>query len=300
MPRSAVGFQLLVLFPLCVSALTAQETHTVRVAAPFRWPRTELEAAAANKIPGGEVGSFLEALTSAFTTPASRIGGESPKLIQFRFVPLEARTFYLVATTAVRVGSYTNVVAQVPGGFRYTRIDSETPLPLAMLTVDLDGDGVDELVTAQWPAGYLGANTPPIYWYTVWRFNEGVPQDASAQFPEFYKSFVLGCTAYIDRLLAQLQTVNPEGANVALAESEFVRLKYQREILGRKDAGLEQAITWAESKETPLRIMGIWALAEMSAPAAGETLRKIAGSPSFADLAKAAIARRAKLLGSQP
>jgi hypothetical protein len=291
---------MLFLVPLCVSALTAQETHTVRVAPPFPWPRTDLEAAAANKLSEAKVGSFLDALVNGFTTPASRIGGVTPKLIQFRFVPLEARSFCLVATTAVRVGSYTNVVARVSEGFRYTRIDSNTPLPVAMQAVDLDGDGVDELVTAQWPAGYLGANTPPIYWYTVWRFKDGVPQDASAQFPELYRFFVLGQTAYINRLLAQIQTVDPEGVRVPLAELEYVQLKYQRTILGQNNAGLQQALRWTEAKETSLRIMGIWALAEMPAPAAGETLEKLAASPNFADLAKAAIARRAELLGKQP
>jgi hypothetical protein len=169
-----------------------------------------------------------------------------------------------------------------------------------MSAVDLNGDGVDELVTAEWPAGYQGAGTPPIYWYTVWQFRDGVPYDASAQFPEFYQGFVLGQLSHIEKLLSKLQSVDPAAVQVPLAEIEYVRLKFQRTVLSQKNAGIEQALAWAESKNGSLRIMGISSLAEMPAPAAGEKLKELASSPNFADLAKAALARRARVLGKEP
>jgi hypothetical protein len=250
-------------------------------------------------LPKQKVGSFLEALASAVTTPALRIGGVFPELAEFRFEPLEPGTFCLIATSGVRVGSYMNVVAQISQGFRYTRIDSVSSLPLQMQALDLNGDGVDEVVTAEWPAGYLGATTPPIYWYTVWRFHAGVPEDASAGFPDFYRGFVLGQLRYPEYLLQRLEAQDARITRVPLAEIAYVRLKFQRTILGQANAGLEEALGWARSDDTNLRLMGAWSMGEMTAPAAGEELAKLSSLPAFADVAKAALARRKQLMESK-
>ncbi len=110
---------------------------------------------------------------------------------------------------------------------------------------------------------------------------------------------MLGELPYIDGLLSTLQPTDPEGVKVPLAEIEYIRLKFRRVILGEKSAGLEEALIWAESKETSLQSMGIGSLAEMPASEAGRELEKLAVSPTFADLAKAALARRARLLGKK-
>jgi hypothetical protein len=103
----------------------------------------------------------------------------------------------------------------------------------------------------------------------------------------------------LEGVLNALQSVDPERVRVPLAEIEYVRLKFQRAILGEKNAGLEQALSWVESKDATLQSMGIWSLAEMPSPAAGEELTELASSPNFAGSAKAALARRARLLGRE-
>jgi hypothetical protein len=269
----------------------------VKVPAPFSWPRSGASAARANKLPKEDVRAFIVALVNAFSPRVPENAELTRQVAEFRFVPLEAGKFYLVALTGARVFWSTAVIAPEGGGFRYTEMESDGGLPFAMQAVDLAGDGVDELVTGVWPGGYSGASTPAIYWYTVWQFHDGVPEDASARFPDFYRGFVLGQLGYPESLLRNLQGQDPEGTRVPLAEIEYVRLKFQRSILGQANAGLDEALAWARSKVSHLVVMGIWALAEMPSPVAGQELNKLAGSPAFGDSAKLALARRARLLG---
>ena len=271
------------------------ETHLVSGTAGFAWPQTQAAAVQANALRKEKVRSFLNSLRA-------QVPAYLPiRLGDFRFVLLERGRYYLLAFTGgERFYWYTAVVAPEGQGFRYSDTINNSALPLAMSAVDLDGDGIDELVTSEWPAGYQGALTPPIYWYTVWQFRNGVPHDASVQFPEFYRDFVLGQSAYLEELLGKLQSVDPESTRIPLAEIEYVRLKYQRAILGKKNAGLDQALAWAESKDATLSNMGIWSLADMPAPEAGQELQKLAASPNSADVAKAAMARRSRLFGNGP
>jgi hypothetical protein len=269
------------------------DTHLVSGTAGFTWPQTQTSAVQADALPKEKVQSFLNLLRA-------QVPGYMPiRLGGFRFVPLEKGRYYLVAVTGGdRFYWNTDVVAPQGQGFQYSEMINNGALPLAMSAVDLNGDGFDELVTNEWPAGYQGASTPPIYWYTVWQFRNGVPRDASAQFPEFYRGFVLGQVWYVEILLSKLQSVDPENTRIPLAEIEYVRLKFQRVILGEKNAGLDRALAWAQSKKSSLSNMGIWCLAEMPAPEAEQELNKLAASPNYADVAKAALARRAHLFGN--
>jgi hypothetical protein len=274
----------------------AQETHAVRAAAPFQWPRSEASAVRGNALPSKEISSFLQKLIDAFSPPAPEGDGAPVQVAEFRFVPLEPDKFYLVAQVSGRVASSLDVIAPVGDGFRYTELQSDGSIPFAMQTPDISGDGTRQLVTATRPAGYQGASTPPIYWYTVWRFHEGIAEDVSEHFPEFYRSFVLSQLSYPETLLKVLQNQDPEGARVPLAEIDYVRLRFQRTVLKEDNAGLNEALTWINSGKSALEVMGIWSLAQMPAPAAGQELTKLAASPVWGDLAKAALASRAQLI----
>ena len=191
------------------------------------------------------------------------------------------------------------VVAPEGEGFRYTVLESDGGIPFPMRIVDLAGDGIDELITAQWPVGYH-QGIPPIYWYTVWQFHNGMPEDVSDQFPQFYRGFVLGQLDYPERLLREVELHDPAVVRTPLAEIQYVRLKFEHLVQHHTDAGLDETLAWARSQSPEFSEMGIWLLAEMPAPAAGEELAKLAASPNYTDLAKAALARRAKLMGRPP
>ena len=128
---------------------------------------------------------------------------------EFKFAPLERVRLSVVGSDRHPFFLVDRHYRSGGGGFRYTELESDGGIPFAMQAVDLDGDGVDELVTGIWPAGYLGATTPPIFWYTVWQFHDGVPEDASARFPDFYRSFVLGQLWYPEKLLRDLAQTLP-------------------------------------------------------------------------------------------
>lgn len=246
------------------------DTHRVSGTATFTWPQSEASAVQANQLPPVSVESFLNSLRE-------HVPGYSPiRLGGFRFALLEKGRYCLMAITGgERFYWNTDVVAPQGQDFQYSEMIANYPFPLAMQAVDLDGDGIDELVTAEWPSGYQGASTPPIYWYTVWQFRNGIPRDASAQFPEFYRGFALGQLSYLEEVLNALQSVEPARVRVPLAEIEYVRFKFQRVILGEKNAGLEQALAWVASKDSTLRSLGLWALAEMPSPAAGQKLKEL-------------------------
>jgi hypothetical protein len=285
--RASIVLAALLLWPI---GLRGQETHAVQRGAPFGWPKSASSATTANKLPLDRVESFINSLR------ADVRGYSAAKVVDFRFAPLEKEQFLLVADCGGRVGSAVDVVAPAMHGYKFTEIESDSLLPLPMRIVDLDGDGADELITSERPAGYMGASTPPIYWYTIWRFTSGVPEDASARFPALYRTFVLPQIAYLDEVLRRLQPAEPEATLVPLAEIEYIRLKFQRVILGQKGAGLEEALSWAGSGNVNIKVLGMSSLAEMPSQAAERQLVKMLHSPPTRDLARAFLAKRARFL----
>jgi hypothetical protein len=299
-PTTIMNRAIWIMLAFWPGVLIGQQSHLVKIPARFAWPNSAESAIRANMLPKDKVRSFIEDLVNTIGPPAPRNAELQRQVPEFRFVPLETGKFYLVALTGAGVFWSSAVVLPVGGGFRYTELESDGGIPFAMQAIDLDGDGVDELVTAVWPAGYLGAASPPIYWYTIWRFRNAIPEDASAHYPDFYRRFVVGQLGYLETLLRSLQGQDPEGTRVPLAEVEYVRLKFERIVLGRTNAGLDEALTWARSKVPPLKIMGIWSLADMRSPDATQELNKLAASPVFGDLTKAALARRDQFRGTVP
>jgi hypothetical protein len=262
------GARLFLVFAVLLSqgAAFAQTTGQVAIEAPFKWPRSEESVSGASRPSKEVIESFLNAARERI--PETK--GRPIHVAEFRFAPHERGRLYLVALTGTRFFWSTDIIAPEQSGSRYTELESDGGIPFAMQAVDLDGDGADELVTGSWPGGYLGATTPPIFWYTVWRFHDGVPEDASARFPDFYRGFVLGQLWYPESLLRRLENQDPEGTRVPLAEIEYVRLKFERIVLNQTNAGLDEALAWARSGVSGLQVMGILSLAEIPASAAGQ------------------------------
>ncbi|MGH9453177.1 MAG: hypothetical protein ACRD2O_04315 [Terriglobia bacterium] len=275
----------------------SQEVHLVNVSPTFGWPVSVSSAARANSLPKADIGRFFNVALAHVPGYWSPAGTPPMKIRAFRFVPLERGRFYLVLRGGDRwVQTY--VLVPEKGSVRLADMQTVVAgsLTLAMSTPDLGGDGADELITARWAAGYQGASTPSIYWYTVWRFHDGVPEDASARFPGFYRQFVLREVDYPERLLSRIEAHDAKDTTVPLAEIDYVRLKYQRTIQGHANAGLEQPLAWAESKNTGLFDLGVFSLAEMPAPAAGKELEKLEQIPANRDLITELRARRAQMM----
>jgi hypothetical protein len=275
----------------------SQESQIVRVRTPFAWPTSPAAASAANGWSNPVVADFFHDVVTHERGYFRPPGTPQVRVYDFRFAPLERGRFYLVLVAGTR---WDQIYTLGPRADGILLTDMQTVvmgnLSLAMALPDLKGNGVHELVTATLPASFPIASPPLIYWYTVWQFHNGVPKDASAKFPSFYRGFVLPQLEYPEQLLQRVKAIGAPGTQVPLAAIAYVRFKYERDVLGRPDAGLKEALAWAASKNSDLFDIGVNSLADMTAPAAGAELEKLAQIPVNRDLLGLLIARRAQLM----
>ena len=261
----------------CCAASQGQQARfpILRAHRSLNWPQTEVQAYSANKLPKQDIDLFLDNLGEG------PLVGAATKVLEFRFVRLEPGLFGLAVVVPARRAPI-EVVTPVGGNrFRFFPLEG---LPngglLATSLVDMDGDGSQCLIVRS-PVADRGASTDPIYWYRIYKWDRGVPQDVSVRFPEFYREFVLPQVDYPERLLTQLKARGAKDTKVPLAEIAYVRLKYERDFLGHGNAGLEQALAWAESKNSDLITMGIASLSEMRSQRAWAEIDKLRNSTNY-------------------
>ena len=247
-----------------------QTGHLASANAQFRWPASPADLPAANRTSSSKIAAFVRSLLSE----DSSLG-----VPEFRFVQLEKNRLYL----AVSIGRHAlgSLVVIKPEGqsFRYFEFEDDEPQPLARKVVDLDGEGVAEVTTAPLVAGYEGATTQPIYWYSIYKFEDGYPRDVSANFPSFYELALFPWLSYLEGLFSQCKVTSPGGSEYALAKIEFVRFKYQRTIKGVKNAGLEQALAWAESSNPNVQMLALRTFEEIADPKSVAEIVKLTHSP---------------------
>ena len=114
--------------------------------------------------------------------------------------------------------------------------------------------------------GYQGTFTPPLYWYSIYSFQDGLPHDTSRQFREFYASEVLSWSRTLERMIVPpLGSGSTQNAYIE-AQIVFARLKYRRVILGERKAGLQEAMGWADSSQPDLQQLAVQTLQEIADP----------------------------------
>jgi hypothetical protein len=171
-----------------------------------------------------------------------------------------------------------DVICPEPGGFVVTGLLDERMGLLASDLVDLDGDGFDEVISSEFATGYQGVSTPPLYWYTIYSFKNGLPQDVSGQFREFYRVEVEYWAHALERIVMPPVGCDSKESRNIEAQITFLRLKYQRRILGDSKAGLQEAASWAESSEVYLQQLALMTLREINDPASIAVIKKLAAS----------------------
>ena len=274
---------------LCVAGGANAQITTVLTPMPhwtLRWPQTPRQLAVANRLP-------LKAVASALRSSSSGPGAVPNNLYGFRFAYLERGRVYLVTSMGTRYGWLGTLEPVGDGKFQSTSLPAMPNGSLATSVVDLRGDGVDEVIGLT-PVTYRGAFGDPIYWYTIYAFHDGKPEDVSAQFPEFYQTNVLPWLDYLYRvydwirhtvpgplLQGKLSELGPGSPDIELAEIAFVRLKYQHVILGNKNAGLRRALAWVRSRNSQIATLGVRLLAQMTAPAAWAEIHKLWNSLDY-------------------
>ncbi len=244
--------------------------HRIELRPGFRWPRTEREALAANRLPRKEILALLAA-------PLGWPADDMPSLSGFRFAELGQAEVCLAAAWWRRDASQMEVVCPTSGGSYWdTSLSEYAPLPLAWTVTDLKGDGSREVISSRVGAGAYAS--PPIYWYGVYTFPGGLPRDVSSEFPGFYKATFLPQLSAIERFINPPGTAHvpaPVWAPYERLVLRFMRLKYKRRILGQKKAGLKRGLTWVKSPYLDVQGLGVETLGEIPDPRAIAALRKL-------------------------
>jgi len=232
---------------------------------------------------------------------------------EFRFVRLQREgPLSLVATTdySSRGLFWSVMVVELVGErFRVAGLASAPPHDLSKEIVDLDGDGVYEILTKLPAGGYQGAGTRcKIAVYRIYKMKgDGSLVDASSQFKDYYERIII---PELDRVKAGIEaTPAPQAGDVELdekgrrileedlvrgkAEVQFVFDKYQRMLHGQKFAGLEKALSWTGSQDRELQKLAIQTLEEIDHPASVQALFRLQKTGDFAvsRAAEAALTR---------
>ena len=243
---------------LGAAPLAAIHTQRLQVRASFQWPQSEQAAYAANRLPSKEIFAFL---ASALQWQADDL----PSLGEFRFAQLGRREVCLVAEWGLRHASMEEVVcpAATGGGYWDTSLGLESPGPLAWYVVDLDGSGIQEVISSE--ALNLAI---PTYWYDIYSFANGQPQNVSSRFPEFYKAVLVPELHQLDLSLGELFPREPHPPKVQYERMAllFLQLKYRRRILGDPKAGLEEGLEWLKSPYLNVQGLGLETLADIRDP----------------------------------
>jgi len=275
-PKFALRTLLIVVLLASCSNVFGQQVSHVRVRPAFPWPKTQDELASANRTPSPQLEAFLNGVWKA------REGGSGPveslRINEVRFAQLGREEICMAVTFGSRFPWGLDIVCPERGGFVVTGLLDERMGLLASDLVDLDGDGFDEVISSEFAAGYQGASTPPLYWYTIYSFKDGLPHDVSPQFRDFYTTEVLGWLDRLERLVLPPLGSGSERNDYLEAQIVFTRLRYQRKILGQHKAGLVEAREWAGSATADMQELAVLTLREINDPASLELLRKLATS----------------------
>jgi hypothetical protein len=248
----------------------------VTVAPSFHWPDSLTAIPTANRTAKAQIQAFVNAVRRQ-GAEGSGESGVTP-ISQFRFTRPGEGEICLAVTSGQRFPWFLDVICPFRGGFEDTTLIDERMGPLITDLLDLDGDGFDEVIASEFAAGYQGAGAPPIYWYTIYSFKDGLPHDVSPQFRDFYTTEVLGWLARLEGLVLPPLGSGSERNDYIEAQIVFTRLKYQRKILGQHNAGLVEAQQWADSPNANMQELAVLTLREINDPASIEVLRKLTTS----------------------
>ena len=143
--------------------------------------------------------------------------------------------------------------------------------------IDLDGTGVYHVIAGNFPGGYQGKDTMPIPWYGLFGLNEGKWINVTDRFPRFIADPGLNDILH---LAEAAESENKSLIELYKDNDLFVRYKYNRMTLQKKDAGLESALGWASSPSPSIQMLAVETLREISDPRSIAALRGLARGPN--------------------
>ncbi|HEY7335719.1 MAG TPA: hypothetical protein VH639_12605 [Bryobacteraceae bacterium] len=234
----------------------------------------------------------------------------------FRFAPLSEGKFYLIVTEHCKSDDCGSSTALYCERNRCFSAGLPAPVDLKNGVVDVDGDGLAEIVGKECIDDCYGSPTLPrlpVYVYSIYKFVEGAGfVDYSAKAAGYYREHLLPKIEEARKgVEARVATFNQEHGDLFRerglsfppagqmqqhkAATQYAYDDYLRRVQGEKDAGLENALHWMESEYT--KYLGIDALARIPNQIADQKLTEAARSTDrrFAERAAGLLEFRSKL-----
>lgn len=278
---------IILLFAVSLAAVPARPatvpTELPKAAPSFDWPAPGQGYRIASDVSRAQLSVFLGSVSE-------ELWGIRAELGQFAFVPCWAGRATLVATYSIN-GWFNSVavidwdgmqtrVHQLPAWFKYDLDDR---------VVDVDGDGLVEIVTQELVLDQGGAATKPVAWHRVMKARADYTlEDVSARNRGYYEKVIIPELEDLDGKLADRY----EGTALAEAKAQvqFVRDKYRRMLYGEREAGLKNALSWSQSAQRELQRLAIRALQDIGTKEAREQITRLS---EVSDGVVASAARRA-------
>ena len=242
-----------------------------RRAEALEWPKDLSSAFAANRTGIHEIEALVaEALDN----------GAPIRVADFRFVPLEkSQRVDLIAIVGFSGrGMFNSFVAlwQSSDGYGHAVLLSDVQGAIGRDVVDMDGNGIHEVIAGNFPGGYQGAGTLPIPSYGVYELRDGKWENVTDRYPGFYPD---RSPSLVLRVLDACEAGDRRLMEIYRDNDLFVTFKSERIVLHNRTAGLEAALGWAGSTVPPIQVLAIKTLCDISDPRATAALKKMSEAP---------------------
>ncbi len=260
---------------LCVAVLVAvgafaqaAQPQKAMSRPPFAWPD-------AGKFSGVESPIAREQVDEFLTAVCSELWGFRAEARQFMFVQLAPGRATLIATLLGDRPIFDGVAVDWDGSLTVVRVfTAAPPYDLEKRVVDVDGDGLAEIVSQQLALGYEGAATKPVVWSQIFKARADYTlEDVSARNRAYYEKVIIPELEDFDgRLAGRYEGVDLVSAK---AQVQFVRDKYRRMLNGEREAGLRNALAWSQSAQRELQRLAIRALQDIGTKEAREEIVRL-------------------------
>lgn len=262
---------------LSIVCFVKAETRLASKQLDFDWPANSAQ------VPKLEIGAVEKLLNSLLMEADPPVTVES-----FRFAALDSGPPFLIAVvdgSGRGFFNYVNVVRCNSSSQRcsFYLLASDMPHNLSSEVVDVDHDGLDEIVL-QSVVYWDGIRTLPVYVFSIMKLVKAEFEDVSKTNAEYYTNHLLNRdpegrkAAFVKELESGTDLSDEETGQKELfqAQDRFRRHFYERNLLGKPDAGLSDAISWSASTDIAYADLAIRTLTGMQSKLALALLKKLA------------------------
>jgi hypothetical protein len=248
--------------------------HTIELSSlPFAWPQTLAQAA---RITKGQVLQLFQQIDAV-------VGGKTYSIGSYTFIKLDGDSLFLVATpdnSGRELYYFTVTIFCQINTCSVNAQESAPPHDLGREIVE-DERGGHLLITKELVGQYKGTATKYIYTYRLHRQVGNKLIDASAEEGAVFEKKILPLMKKTAATALAMYSEDQEDKEETEAEIDFAYRDYERRILGSRDAGLEEALQWASSKNPKIQELAVNILEKIDAPEADTALSDLAGSSNI-------------------